>query len=71
MEERIFVQIDIDEHRLQSHLDVLDPALVNRADDLALAAALDAILFEPIILEQRDAALEFLHADYQFVPSPA
>src|ERR1044072_6925857 len=31
---------------------------------VAGAAALDAIFFEPAILEQRHATLELLHADY-------
>src|SRR4029077_1961533 len=67
MQERVFIKADVDEHRLQTHLDVLDPAFVNAADDVARAAALDAIFFQPAILEQRHATLEFLHADYDFV----
>jgi hypothetical protein len=71
MEERIFVQTDIDKHRLQTHFDVLDAALVNRADDLARAAPLDAIFLETIVLEQSDPPLEFLDTDYQLVSGSA
>jgi hypothetical protein len=67
MEKRVFVEADVDEHRLQTHLDVLNAAFVNAADYLARAATLDAVFFETAILEQRHAALELLHADYQFV----
>ena len=71
VQERIFVEADVDEHRLQAHLDVLDPAFVDRANNIARAATLDAVLFETSILEQRHAPLELLHADYKFVPSSA
>ena len=64
MKKRILVEADVDEHRLQTHLDVFDAALVNAADDLARAATLDAVFFQAAILEQRHAALEFLHTDY-------
>ena len=36
-------------------------------DDVAGAVAFDAIFLEPAILEQGDAALEFLDADDEFV----
>ena len=52
MEERIFFEADVDEHRLQAHLDVLDFALVNAADDVARAVSLDAVFFEPAVFEQ-------------------
>src|SRR5207253_2502713 len=64
MEKRVFVEADVDEHRLQTHLNVFDAAFVNAADYLARAATLDAVFFETAILEQRHAALEFLHTDY-------
>ncbi len=67
MEERIFFEADVDEHRLQTHLDVLDFAFVNAADNVAGAVTLDVIFFEPAVFEKRDAALEFLDADDQFV----
>src|SRR5579864_6994193 len=35
MEKRIFFETDIDEHGLEAHFDVLDPAFVKAADDVA------------------------------------
>ena len=40
---------------------------VNAADDVAGAVALDGIFLELAVLEQRDAAFEFLDGDDQFV----
>ncbi len=67
MEEGIFLESDVDEHRLQTGLDVFDPSFVNASGDVAGAVALDAILLELAVLEQSDAAFEFLHADDYFV----
>ena len=58
-----FLEADVDEHRLQPHLDVLYPALVDTPDDVAGAVPLNVILFEPAILEKGDAPLQLLHAD--------
>ena len=55
MKERVFFEADVDEHRLQPHLDVLDSALVDAADDVARAVTLDAVFFKPTVLEQRHA----------------
>ena len=71
MERGVFLQADVDKHRLEAHLDVFDFALVNAADNVARAAALDAIFFELAILEKRDPALEFFHAENDFVAGPA
>ena len=51
MEERIFLEADVHEHRLQARLDVFDLALVNAADDVARAVALDAIFLELAVFE--------------------
>ena len=51
MEKGVLFKADIDEHRLQPHFDVLDPALVDRADDIASAVALDVIFFQPSVFE--------------------
>ncbi len=67
MEEGVFFEADVDKHRLEAGLDVLHPALVDAAGDVAGAVALDAIFLERAILEQGDAALEFFDADDQFV----
>src|SRR5450432_3321798 len=67
MQKRVFLQTDIDKHRFEAVLDILDPAFVNAARDVARPLAFDAIFFELSILEQRDAALEFFDTDDQFV----
>jgi len=67
MKESVFLEADVDEHRLQPHLDVLDFAFVNAADDIARVFTLDAVFFEPAILQERDSRLEFFYAEYEFV----
>src|SRR5438045_8133846 len=53
MEESIFLEADVDEHRLQSHLDILDSAFVDRANNVARSVALDAIFFESSVFQER------------------
>ena len=67
MEEGVFFEADVHEHRLQPNLDVLDFALVNAADDVARAFPLDAVFFKLAVLEQGDPALELFHAEDEFV----
>ena len=67
MEERVLFEADVDEHRLQTHLDVLDATLVDAPDNVAGGIALDAIFFETPVLQERDTPLEFLHTDDDFV----
>ena len=67
MQKRIFLETDVHEHRLEPHLDVLDFALVNAADNVARAATLDAVFFQSTAFEQRHARLEFFHAEHNFV----
>ena len=67
MEERIFFEADVHEHRLQPHLYVPNFAFVDAADNVAGAVSLDVIFFETAVFEEGDAALQFLDADYQFV----
>ena len=67
MEKGVFLQADVDKHRLQARLDVFDPAFVNAARDVAGAVALDAIFLELAVLEKGDPAFEFLDADDDFV----
>src|SRR5436305_1532098 len=45
MQERIFLEADVDEHRLQSHLDVLDLTLVDAPNDVPGAVPLDVVFF--------------------------
>ena len=67
MEERIFFEADVHEHRLQTHLYVLNFAFVDAADNVPGGVALDVIFFQPPVLEQRNAALQFLDVDNEFV----
>ena len=67
MEKGVFLEADVDEHRLQPHLDVLDLAFVDAAYNVPRAVPLDAVFFKPAVLEQRDATLEFLDTDDQLV----
>ena len=67
MEESIFLEADVNKHRLQSHLDVFDSAFKDRANNIARSVALDAIFLESSVLEQRHSPLELLHADNQLV----
>jgi hypothetical protein len=68
MEERIFLEADVDEHRLQAVLDVFDAAFENAPDDVAIGFALDAVFLEHSVLHQGDAPFEFFGIDDQFVP---
>src|SRR6185437_8894795 len=65
MKERIFLEADVDEHRLQPHLDVFDFPLVNAADDIPRALTLYTVLLEPAILEHGHPGLELFHAQYE------
>ena len=68
MEKSIFLETDVDKHRLQSHLDVLDSAFKDRANNITRSVALDAIFLESSVLQQRHSPLQLLHADNQLVP---
>src|SRR2546430_14296080 len=67
MKKSIFLEADVDKHRLQSHLDVFDSAFIDRADNVARSVALDAIFFESSVFQQRHSALQLLRAHNQFV----
>ena len=51
MKECVFFEADVNKHRLQSHFDVFDFALVNATDDVPRALTLDAIFLQPAVLE--------------------
>ena len=63
LEEGIFLEPDVHEHRLDPGLDVADFALVNAADDVAVGFALDRVFLELVVLEERDALFEAFAAD--------
>jgi len=67
MEKRIFVEADVDEHRLQTHLDVFNAAFVNAAYDLREPLRSTLYSSRRPFSSNGHAALEFLHTDYQFV----
>ena len=67
MKERIFLEADVDEHRLQSHLNVFDFTLVNAAYDVPRALPLNAVFFKSATFEQSHAGLEFFHAQNELV----
>ena len=60
-----FLVADVDEHRLQAGFDVLDAALEDAADDVAVADAFDVVFFEHTVFEQGDAAFELLDVDQE------
>ena len=63
VEECIFLQTDVDKHRLKSPLDIFYPALENAADDVLVPFAFYGVLFEHPIFKKRDAAFEFFDID--------
>ena len=63
MQERVFVQADVHEHRLEALLDVAHAALEDAADDVLVAFALDGVFLQHAVLEECDAAFEFLDID--------
>src|SRR5581483_8581841 len=67
MQERIFLQADVNKHGLETHLDIFDLTLVNAADDIARAVALDAVFLQPAILQKGHARFEFFDAENEFV----
>ena len=67
MQEGIFLEADVHEHRLEAVLDVLHAALEDAADDVAVGFALDGVFLEDAALEERHAALELFGIDDEFV----
>ena len=51
LKERIFLESDINEHRLDARFDIANLALVNAADDIAIGLAFDCVFLESVILE--------------------
>ena len=71
MQEGVFFEADVDEHRLQSHLDVLNFAFVDAPNNVARTVAFDAVFFQAATFEERHPALQFFHADDDLVASLA
>jgi hypothetical protein len=67
MQECVFLESDVHEHRLQAVFDVLHAALEDAADNVPIGFAFDGILFEHAIFEQGDAAFEFFAINDEFV----
>lgn len=66
LEKRIFLESDVDEHRLDAGLDIPDFAFVNAADDVSVGLAFDGVFLEAVVLEKRNAFLEFLATNDEF-----
>ncbi len=58
VEKGVLIEADVDEHRLQARFEVLHPALVDAARDLAVAVALDGELLEPAAFQESDPFFE-------------
>ena len=58
MQEGVFFEADVHEHRLEAMLDVLDAAFENAADDVAFGGTFDGVFFKLAIFQQGDAAFE-------------
>lgn len=63
VEEGVFLETNVDEHRVQPGLDVADDAFVDRADDALVVFSLHGVFLERAVLEEGDARLEFLTVD--------
>jgi hypothetical protein len=66
MEKGVFIEADVDEHRLEARLEVLDLALVDAAGNLPVAFALDGEFLQPAAFEDGDAPFEALAGDDDF-----
>ena len=65
LEEGIFFESDVHEHRLDARFDVAHLALEDAADDIAVGFALDGVFLEAIVLEERNTLFEFFTTDHQ------
>ena len=66
MKKGVLVEADVDEHRFQAWLEVLDLAFVNAAGNLPVAFALNGELLQTSALEHGDAPFEALAGDDYF-----
>lgn len=63
VQERVFLEADVDERGFQAGFEVFDLALEDAGDDLFLARALDGEFFEHAAFHDGDAILESLGVD--------
>ena len=68
VEERVLLEADVHEHRLDALLDVPHLPLVDRSDDVAVGLAFGGVFLEAIVLQQRDALFKPLATDNKFDP---
>ncbi len=66
MQERVFVETDVDERGLEARVEVLDAALVDATDHAVVGFALDLEAVEGAVDEERDALLEGFGIDDEF-----
>ena len=66
MEKGVFIEADVDEHRLEAGLEVLDLALVDAAGNLAVAFALDGEFLEPAAFQDGDPLFQPLAGNDDF-----
>jgi hypothetical protein len=57
MEERVLLETDVNEHRLQTMLDVFDFSFEDTSDDVSVGISFEIIFFKHTIFEKRDAPL--------------
>ena len=64
MEEGVFFQSNVNEHGLETLLDVFDAAFEDAADDIVVAVSFDRVFFEDAVFEEGHAALEGFSVNY-------
>ena len=70
VEKGVLLVADVHEHRLEAGFDVLDAALEDAADDVAVADALDGVFLQDTVLQEGNAAFELFDVDEQKVVGP-
>ena len=66
MEERILLQPDVDERRLQVVLQILDPPLEDAPHESLLHRVLHLELLHPAVLNHGNAGFQFLNVHHNF-----
>ena len=70
VQERVFLEADVHERRLQTRFEVLDLALEDAGDDVLFGGALDAELLELAFFHDGDPILQRLGVDNDFLGDP-
>ena len=68
MQEGVFLEADVHEHRLEAVLDVSHPALEDAPTMLRSVSRSVRVFLEAIVFQQRDALFKPLATDNEFVP---